>query len=135
MLSLETLLELIARVERAMRPLSTTSAGPDHERVSELYTDLVGAPDSTDDPLEQARLEVLYDILHQYLPPAEPALVYDTDTAVYDIQTAIGALIMCLCRLDDEDYEAALASLDTARHLLQDTQDLFSAFRGGMAQA
>jgi len=135
MIPSDTILELIARVERAMRPLSTSNDDPDHERVRALYTDLAGEAEMAGDPLEQARMVVLYDILQPYLAAAEDACGYDTDAIVDDVKAAIGALVLTLCHLEDHDHSAACAALTSARDLLHDAHDFLSAFHGHIAQA
>ena len=57
--------ELVERIEKAMRPLSETGRGPEHERVRELYTYLVTV--CTGNPLERARVAVLYEMLFPVL--------------------------------------------------------------------
>lgn len=131
----ETILELIARVERAMRPLSASNGDPDHERVRDLYTDLASETEIAGDPLEQARMAVLYDILQPYLTAGEDECAYDTIAIVDDIKAAIGALVLTLCRLDEHDYDAACAALHSARDLLRDVHDFFSVLHGDIAQA
>jgi hypothetical protein len=131
----ETILALIARVERAMRPLSTLNAGPDHQRVQELHADLAAEPDLVGDPLEQARIAILYDILEPYLSAVGDTLWGDPDSIATDVETAIGALVMSLCRLEEEDYDTAADALDTALHHLQDAQAFLGVYRGGMAEA
>ena len=131
----ETFLELIARVERAMRPLSASNGDPDHERVRDLYTDLVSETEMAGDPLEQARMAVLYDILQPFLAAGEDEFAYDTLAITDDIKAAIGALVLTLCRLDEHDYNAAHAALNSARDLLHDVHDFFGVFHGEMAQA
>jgi hypothetical protein len=135
MLPTETLLELRVRLERAMRPLSARNAGPDHQRVRELYADLSRVSDGTDDPLEQARLEVLHNILEPYLATAQQALPGEPSIIVYDVKAALGALVLPLCHLDEHDYDSAAEGLDAAIHSLQDAQDLLRAFRDGIAYA
>jgi hypothetical protein len=133
MLPLDTLLELIERVEKAMRPLSATTHSPDHDRVRELYLHLL--TESADDPLEQARLTVLHDILQPYLTTLQKTTVRDTSAIAYNVKAAIGALVMLLCRLDDRDYDAAETSLRTARQLLEETQELLKSLLGNVAHA
>lgn len=133
MLSMDILLELIERVEKAMRPLMATDQGPDHERVRALYLDLL--TDATGDPLEQARLAVLHEILQPYLSTLQHTFLQDATVVAYNVKAAIGALVMLLCRLDDHDYEAATASLHAACEVLQEAQDLLRALRGGVAHA
>jgi hypothetical protein len=133
MLSVDTLLALIERVEKAMRPLSATEQGPDHDRVRELYLHLCA--DVAGDPLEQARLAVLQEILQPYLSTVQPALSQDATAVAYNVKAAIGALVMLLCRLDDHDYEAASMALQAACEVLQEARELLQAQRGNMAYA
>ncbi len=62
LLSPETLLEMTDRIEEAMRPLSVVSPSPDHNRVRELYAELLSK--CPGDALTRARRAVLYDILY-----------------------------------------------------------------------
>ena len=133
MLSVDILLELIERVEKAMRPLSAADQGPDHDRVRELYLDLLA--ETAGDPLEQARLAVLHEILQPFLDTSQHTLLRDTTAVAYNVKAAIGALVMLLCRLDDHNYEAAAGSLHAACEVLQEARDLLRAFRGGVAHA
>jgi hypothetical protein len=133
MLPVDTLLELIERVEKAMRPLSVSEQSPDHERVKDLYTHLL--MEAEDDPLEQARLSVLHEILQPYLTALRQTNLLDTSAVVYNVKAAIGALVMLLCRVDDRDFEAAEASLGTAYEVLQETQDLLKGLQGDVAHA
>jgi hypothetical protein len=135
MIPSDTILELLARVERAMRPLSASSDDPDHERVRALYADLASETELAGDPLEQARIAVLYDILQPYLAAAEDECTHDTEAIVDDVKAAIGALVLTLCHLEDHDHSAARASLTSARDLLHDAHDFLSAFHGTVAQA
>jgi hypothetical protein len=116
-------------------PPVSSHAGPDHQRVRELYADLSRESDGTDDPLEQARLEVLHNILEPYLATAQQALPGEPSIIVYDVKAALGALVLPLCHLDEHDYDSAAEGLDAAIHSLQDAQDLLRAFRDGIAYA
>ena len=133
MLPFDTFLELIERVEKAMRPLSTSEQNPENERVRELYLHLLA--ESTDDPLEQARLSVLHEILQPYLAALQPPMMQNTSAIIYNVKAAIGALVMLLCRLDDHDYEAAETSLGTACQVLEETQELLHSLMGNVAHA
>jgi len=133
MLSVDTLLELIERVEKAMRPLSATEQGADHDRVRELYRHLCA--DVAGDPLEQARLAVLQEILQPYMNTMQPTLSQDTTAVAYNVKAAIGALVMLLCRLDDHDYEAASTALHAAGEVLQEAHEILQALRGDIAYA
>jgi hypothetical protein len=133
MLSVDMLLELIERVEKAMRPLSATEQGADHERVRELYRHLCA--DIAGDPLEQARLAVLQEILQPYLNTMQPVLPQDAAAVAYNVKAAIGALVMLLCRLDEHDYEAASMALHAACEVLQEAHEILRIRRGDMAYA
>jgi formiminotetrahydrofolate cyclodeaminase len=133
MLPVETFLELIERVEKAMRPLSASQQSKDQDRVRELYLHML--QEAADDPLEQARLSALHEILQPYLTHLRQTTVQDTSAVVYNVKAAIGALVMLLCRLDDRDYEAADASLSSASQVLQDVQELLKSLKGDVAHA
>jgi hypothetical protein len=133
MLSMETILELIERLERAMRPLSAADQGPDHERVRELYQYL--QQEATDEPLELARLAVLQEILQPYLSLVQQNLVLTPTAVASQVQAAIGTLLMLLCHLEARDYEAASGALVAAGQILEEAHLLLRALRGDMAQA
>jgi hypothetical protein len=109
--------------------------GPDHERVRELYAHLLALTEAADDPLEQARLAVLHEILEPYLHALQHALVADPGIIVYNVKAAMGALVMLLCHVDEPDYDAAADALQTALELLEEAQDVLRCFRGDMADA
>ena len=133
MLPVDTFLELIERVERAMRPLSDSESSAEHDRVRELYRQMV--TEAEDDPLEQARLLALHEIIQPYLAALEQATIQDTSAIVYNVKATIGALVMLLCQLDDHHYEAAEASLASACEVLRETQELFKSLQGDVAHA
>jgi hypothetical protein len=62
---IQELPDLVERIEKAMRPLSESGRGPEHERVRELYSYLVTV--CTGDALERARRAVLYEMLSPVL--------------------------------------------------------------------
>lgn len=68
--------DLVERIEKAMRPLSETGHGSEHERVRELYTYLVTV--CTGDALEQARRAVLYEMVFPVLQACHSQEVYTT---------------------------------------------------------
>jgi hypothetical protein len=133
MLSLEAILELIERLERAMRPLSTANQGPDHDRVRELYQYL--QQEETDEPLEQARLTVLQEILQPYLSLVQPNLAFTPAAVANQVKAAIGTLLMLMCHLEEHDYEAAASALVTASQVLEEVHLLLRALRGDVAHA
>jgi hypothetical protein len=133
MLSMEVILELIERLERAMRPLSAANQGPDHDRVRELYQYL--RQEATDEPLEQARLTVLQEILQPYLSLVQPNLVFTPAVAASQVKAAIGTLLMLLCHLEEHDYEAAASALVTASQVLEEVHLLLRALQGDIAHA
>jgi hypothetical protein len=133
MLPVDTFLELIERVEKAMRPLSDVQQNPDHNRMRELYLQML--TEAGNDPLEQARLSALQEIIQPYLLALERATVQNTSDIVYNVKAAIGALVMLLCQLDDRNYPAAGSSLVSACEVLQETQELFKSLQGDVAHA
>jgi hypothetical protein len=118
-----------------MRPLSATNQGPDHERVRELYANLLALTADTDEPLEQARLAVLHEILEPDLQALQHTAVSDPSAVIYNVKAAMGALVMLLCHVDEPDYDAAADSLQTALELLHEAQGVLGIFRGDVAEA
>ena len=133
MLSMEAILELIERLERAMRPLSAMHEGPDHDRVRELYQSLT--QEDSDEPLEQARLVVLQDILQPYLSVIQQHMLFAPGAVAAHVKAAIGAMVLLLCYLEEHDYEAAATSLHTVSQLLEEAHLLLRALRGDLAHA
>jgi len=133
MLPVETFLELIERVEKAMRPLSDTQPSSDRERVRELYAQML--MEAQDDPLEQARLSALHEILQPYLADLEHSTVQRNSAIVFNVKAAIGALVVLLCHLDERRLPAAESSLHAAREMLQETQELLKSLRNNIAHA
>jgi hypothetical protein len=133
MLSMEAILELIERLERAMRPLSAMHEGPDHDRVRELYDYLT--QEESDEPLEQARLVVLQEILQPYLSIIQQNLQLAPSAVAAHVKAAIGAMVLLLCHLEEHDYDAAAASLHAVSQLLEEAHLLLRALRGDIAHA
>ncbi len=133
MMPVDTLIELIERVERAMRPLSSGPQSPDHDRVREVYMQML--TDESDDPLEKARLKVLHEIVQPYLTALQQTLIPDTSAVVHHVKAAIGALVMLLCHLDDRDFDAAHDALTTTLQVLRDVQELLKTLQGNVAHA
>jgi hypothetical protein len=133
MLSMEAILELLERLERAMRPLSTANQGPDHDRVRELYQSL--QHEETDAPLDQARLTVLQEILQPYLSLVPPNLVFTPAAVANQVKASIGTLLMVICHLEEHDYEAAASALVTTSQILEEVHLLLRALRGDVAHA
>ena len=133
MLSMEAILELIERLERAMRPLAAANQGPDHDRVRELYQYL--QQEKTDEPLEQARLTVLQEILQPYLSLVQQNLVFSPAAVANQVKAAIGTLLLLICHLEEHDYEAAASALVTTGQVLEEVHLLLRALRGNVAHA
>jgi hypothetical protein len=136
MLSMEAILELIERLERAMRPLSAMHEGPDHDRVRELY-DALTQDDAVDadEPLEQARLMVLQEILQPYLSVIQQNMLFAPSAVAAHVKAAIGALVLLLCYLEEHDYDAVATSLHTVSQLIEEAHLLLRALRGNIAHA
>jgi hypothetical protein len=136
MLSMEAILELIERLERAMRPLSAVHEGPDHDRVRELYSSLTqDDSEDTDEPLEQARLVVLQEILQPYLGVIQQHMLFAPSAVAAHVKAAIGAMVLLLCYLEEHDYDAAATSLHTVSQLVEEANLLLRALRGNIAHA
>jgi hypothetical protein len=136
MLSMEAILELIECLERAMRPLSAMHEGPDHDRVRELY-DALTQDDAVDadEPLEQARLMVLQEILQPYLSVIQQNMLFAPSAVAAHVKAAIGALVLLLCYLEQHDYDAVTTSLHTVSQLIEEAHLLLRALRGNIAYA
>jgi hypothetical protein len=130
---MEAILELIERLERAMRPLSAVHEGPDHDRVRELYYSLTQA--DSDEPLEQARLVVLQEILQPYLNLIQQHMLFAPSAVAAHVKAAIGAMVLLLCHLEEHDYDAAATSLHSVSQLLEEAHQLLRALQGDVAQA
>ena len=133
MLSMETIFELLERLERAMRPLSTADQGPDHDRVRELYQYL--QQEATDEPLEQARLAVLQEILQPYLSLVPPNLALTPAAIANQVKAAIGTLLLLMCHLEEHDYEAATIALGATSQVLEEVHLLLRALGGDISHA
>ena len=133
MQTVDDLMALIERLEKAMRPLGEAAESPDHDRVRELYQHLM--QDASGEPLQQARLTVLHEILEPYVPVVASAKSQDPSTLTYNTKAAIGALVVFLCHLDEGDYEAAESTLQVATEMLHETIELLRAFKGDCALA
>jgi hypothetical protein len=133
MLSMEAILELIERLERAMRPLAAAHEGPDHDRVREIYQCLT--QEDSGEPLEQARLVVLQEILQPYLHLIQQNMLFAPSAVAAHVKAAIGAMVLLLCHLEEHDYDAAAASLHTVSQLLEEASLLLRALQGDIAQA
>ncbi|MEE8301556.1 MAG: hypothetical protein V3S24_03875 [Candidatus Tectomicrobia bacterium] len=133
MLTIDILMELIERLEKAMRPIGESSDSSDHDRVRQLYQHLL--KETAGDPLEQARLTVLHEILEPYLPSVQPTKPQDASAVTYNAKAAIGALVVFLCHLDDCDYETAEMSLQAASQVLHETRELMRGLKGEFAVA
>ena len=133
MLTVDVLMELIERLEKAMRPIGDTLDSPDHERVRELYRHLSLV--ESRQPLKQARLTVLHEILEPYLPPVQSARCRDTSALTHNAKATIGALVVFLCHLDDCEFEAAATTLQAAIEMLHETSELMRGLKGDFAIA
>ena len=133
MLTVDILIDLIERLEKAMRPIGEDPDSRDHERVRELYQHLCTAESGK--PLEQARLTVLHEILASYLPPLQSKKLQDTSALTYNAKAIIGALVVFLCHLDDHDFDAAEATLQAAFQMLRETSELMRGIKGDFAIA
>ncbi len=133
MQTVDILMELIERLEKAMRPLGETADSPDHDRVRELYEHLM--QHASGEPLKQARLTVLHEILEPYVPSVQSAKFQDRSALTYNAKAAIGALVVFLCHLDECEYEAAESTLQVATEMLHETIELMRAFKGDCALA
>jgi hypothetical protein len=133
MLSMETILELIERLERAMRPLSARNQGPEHDRVYDLYQSM--QHEECDDPLQHARLAVLQEILQPYLSLLQENLIFAPSAVSAQAKAAIGALVMLMCHLEEHNYEAATTALTAASQVLEEAHLLLKALRGDIAHA
>lgn len=133
MLTVDVLMALIERLEKAMRPLGETPDSSDHERVRELYQQLSLV--ESRQPLEQARLTVLHEILEPYLPPVQPLKRRDTSALTHSVKAAIGALVVFLCYLDDCEFDAADTTLQAVLDMLHETSELMRGLQGDYAIA
>lgn len=133
MRTVDSLMALIERLEKAMRPIGEAPDSPDHDRVRELYQHLM--QDAAADPLEQARLTVLHEILAPYVPSVSSAEFQTPGALTYNAKAAIGALVVFLCHLDEGDYELATSTLQVATELLHEMIELLRAFKGDCALA
>jgi hypothetical protein len=133
MLSMEAILELIERLEQAIRPLSGTNQTPDYDGVGELYQSL--QHEECDAPVEAVCLAVLQEMLQPYLSSLEHNLVFTPAAVAVQTKAAIGALVMLLCHLEAHDYEAAATVLSTASQALEEATLLLRALRGVIAHA
>jgi hypothetical protein len=133
MLSMEAILELIERLEQAIRPLSATDQAPDHDGVCELYQSL--QHEESDEPVETVGLAVLQEMLRPYLSSLEQNLLFTPGAVAAQTKAAIGALVMLLCHLETRDYEAAATTLSTACQVLEEANILLRALRGVIAHA
>jgi hypothetical protein len=79
---IQELPDLVERIEKAMRPLSETGQGPEHERVRELHSYL--ATMGTGKALERARRAVLYEILSPVLQACHGPKT-DKDTTIFPL--------------------------------------------------
>lgn len=133
MLTVDVITELIERLEKAMRPIGENLDSPDHERVRELYQHLRQV-DPTQ-PLTQARLTVLHEILEPYLPSVQPVRCQDTSALTHNAKAAIGAIVVFLCYLDDCEFDAADTTLQAALNMLHETSELMRGLQGDFAVA
>jgi hypothetical protein len=133
MLSMEAILELIERLEQAIRPLPATDQAPDQDGVGELYWSLQHAERHA--PVEAVRLAALQEMVQPYLSSLEQNLVFTPETVAAQTKTAIGALVMLLCHLEAGDYEAAATALSTASQELEEVSLLLRVLRGVIAHA
>jgi hypothetical protein len=133
MLTVDVLTELIERVEKAMRPIGESPDSSDHERVRELYQHLRLV--ETKQPLRQARLTVLHEILEPYLPSVQPVRRRDTSALTHNAKAAIGAIVVFLCYLDDSEFDAADTTLQAALKMLHETSELMRGLQGDFAIA
>lgn len=133
MLTVEILMDLIERLEKAMRPIGEDPGSCDHDRVRELYQHL--SRDTSGQPLEQARMTVLHEILAPYLPPVQPEKLHDTSALTHNAKAVIGALVVFLCYLDDCEIDAAETTLQAAFEMLRETSELMRGINGEFAIA
>ena len=133
MLSMEAILELIERLEQAIRPLSATDQAPDQDGIGELYQSL--QHEGRDAPVEALCLAALQEMLQPYLSSLEHNFVFTPDTVAVQTKAAIGALVMLLCHLEAGDYEAAATALSTASQELEEVSLLLRVLRGVIAHA
>jgi hypothetical protein len=133
MLTVDILNELIERLEKAMRPISEDPNSRDHDRVRELYQYL--SQIESGQPLENARLTVLQEMLEPYLPSVQPEKVQDLSALTYNTKAVIGALVVFLCHLDDGALDAADATLQAAFEMLRETNELIRGLKGDFALA
>jgi len=104
------------RFEAIMRPLSEQGHGPDHDRLRQLYVELL--EQCVGDPLEQARRIVLKEILQSYLRN-HATLPGDTvQSVIQSTKLAIGSLVLLMCRLEEGNLEAAAVSLEATHQAL-----------------
>jgi len=104
------------RFEAIMRPLSEQNHGPDHDRLRQLYVELL--EQCVGDPLEQARRMVLQEILLSYLHNHMPLPGDTIRGVVQSTKLAISSLALLMCHLESGDLEAAAASLEAAQQAL-----------------
>jgi hypothetical protein len=104
------------RFEAIMHPLSEHSHGPDHDRLRQLYVELL--EQCVGDPLKQARYIVLREILQSYLSDNITLSEDHVQEVVQNIKLAISSLALLICQLEESNLEAASASLEAAQKSL-----------------
>jgi hypothetical protein len=104
------------RFEAIMRPLSEQNHGPDHDRLRQLYVELL--EQCVGDPLEQARRMVLQEILLSYMHHHTPLPEDTVGGVVQSTKLAISSLALLMCHLEAGNLEAATASLEATQQAL-----------------
>jgi hypothetical protein len=109
------------RFKAIMHPLSECHHGSDHDRLRQLYIELL--EQCIGDPLEQARRLVIHEILHPYMHNHSILYTDSVHVVIYQTNLAISSLSLLIGHLEEGDHKAASESLEDTKRALQLVND------------
>jgi len=119
------------RFKAIQHPLSECHHGLDHDRLRQLYIELL--EQCVGDPLERARQIVTVEILQSCTQDHKIEHRLPVQIAIYQAKIAISSLALLMHELEKGDFNTAAKSLKTTHQSLQTVRDYINKTQAATA--